>query len=196
MKEITTILIPVYNDWISLNKLLSKLEKPLLNREKTQYQLLVINDGSTDQPDIQSSGLLPVKMITLTVNLGHQRAIAAGLSYIHHHILCNNILIMDADGEDKPEDAIRLLDQALLQTENIIIGQRKKRLDGILFRACYLIYKLSFRLLTGKKISFGHFMVIPKKIADRLVYQSDIWNNLAATVLKSGIRNTKIDTNN
>ncbi|MEP6728804.1 MAG: glycosyltransferase, partial [Bacteroidota bacterium] len=195
MKETTIILIPVYNDWISLNKLLTELEELLINRDKTHYQLLIINDGSSEKPDIKSGKLLQVKIIDLTANLGHQKAIAAGMSYIHHSIQCNNILIMDADGEDQPEDAIKLLDSAKSNPGNLIIGIRRKRNDGFSFRVYYLMYKLLFRILTGKRISFGHFMVIPKKIADRLVYQSDIWNNLAATVLKTEITNTKINTN-
>jgi len=195
MKEITIILIPVYNDWASLNKLLNELQKQLIVDEKTSYQLVIINDGSSELPEINSGTLPTVKIIHLTANLGHQKAIAAGLSYIHHNVHCKNILIMDADGEDRPEDALKLLNNAALHPGDLIIGKRMKRRDGPLFKIFYRIYKLLFRVLTGKEISFGHFMVVPKKIADRLVYLSDIWNNLAATVLKSEMPNIKIETN-
>ena len=195
MQEITIILIPVYNDWTSLNRLLVELEKSLPVNEKSLFQLLVINDGSSEPACINTGRFSTAKIVHLTARLGHQKAIAAGLSYIHHHLACKNILIMDADGEDQPEDAIKLLNNAAIHPEALIIGKRIKRKDGFTYKIYYRIYKLLFRLLTGRQISFGHFMVIPKKNADRLVYLSDIWNNLAATVLKSEMPNIKIDTN-
>ena len=194
MKTSTIILIPVYNDWISLEKLYHLLDKALSNKNNSCCQLLLVNDGSDERCNVLFNGTLSVKIIELKVNLGHQKAIAAGLSFIHHTMQCDNVLIMDADGEDRPEDAMKLLDAAIASPYRIIIGNRTKRRDALSFRVYYNLYKFFFRLLTGNSISFGHFMVIPKKIADRLVYDSDIWNNIAATVIKSGIDSQKIDT--
>lgn len=195
MKETTIILVPVYNDWTSLNRLVDDMTNVLADRHDKQYRFLVVNDGSTDPVNIKGGGMIQLDVIHLSANAGHQKAIAAGLSYIHHHIQCSNILIMDADGEDQPSEAVKLLNNALLHPEKIIIGERGKRMEGIIFKIYYKIYKLLFRLLTGKNIGFGHFMVVPGPLADRLVYLSDIWNNLAATVLKSGMPNLKIRTN-
>lgn len=194
MEDLTVILTPVYNDWISLNRLIDGMTKALANRPDRHYRFLVVNDGSSEPVAVNSGTAIPVEIIHLTANVGHQKAIAAGLSYIHHRIHCNNVLIMDADGEDQPAEAIKLLDNAALHPEKIIIGQRGKRTEGTSFKVYYKIYRLLFRLLTGKRIDFGHFMVIPRQFADRLVYLSDLWNSLAATVLKSGMPSIKIFT--
>lgn len=195
MEDLTVILTPVYNDWISLNRLIDGMTKALTNRQDRHYRFLIVNDGSSEPAAINPGAGMQVEIIHLTANVGHQKAIAAGLSYIHHRIPCSNVLIMDADGEDQPAEAIKLLDNAALHPEKIIIGQRGKRMEGASFKVYYKVYKLLFRLLTGKRIDFGHFMVIPRQFADRLVYLSDLWNSLAATVLKSGMSNIKIFTN-
>jgi len=193
MNEITVILIPVYNDWPSLSRLIVDLEQ-LAATTEGKLQLLIVNDGSFESYKLDTS-LPNTKIIHLTARLGHQKSIAVGLSYIHHSIACKNVLIMDADGEDRPADAIQLLKHAKDNPDKLIIGKRNKRRDGNIFKIYYAIYKLLFRLLTGKEISFGHFMVIPKMAADRLVFMSDIWNNLAATILKAELPFHKVDTN-
>ena len=93
---------------------------------------------------------------------------------------------MDCDGEDKPEEYTRLLQTA--DTEHrIVVAKRVSRQEGKSFRFFYKVYKLLFFVLTGKKISFGNFMLLPKKEVDKLVFYSEIWSHLAGTILRSGI---------
>ena len=49
-----------------------------------------------------------------------------------------------------------------------------------------------FRILTGKKIAFGNFMVMPMPLLKKIVYYSEIWNHLGGGILKSGIQYTTI----
>jgi polyisoprenyl-phosphate glycosyltransferase len=195
VKESVVILIPVYNDLVSLQTLVRNLEVILLDHQGKDYSLLIVNDGSTDTIQLPPSSLLRIHLLHLHRNTGHQKAIAIGLAHIHHTIPCNLVLVMDGDGEDRPEDALALLKAADANNRAIIFARRKERQEGSRFRLFYFFYKILFHWLTGKRIAFGNFMVIPKDKLDKLVYYSEIWNHLSAAILKSKLAFTAVPVN-
>src|SRR5215831_9295383 len=182
----TIILCPYFNDEAALNIFLPALEN--LKLENEQLSVLIVNDGS---PSLKFRTNLTHRIIHLHRNIGHQKAIAIGLAYAHHHLTFEQIITMDCDGEDRPEDIVDLLKKGIAD-KKIIVAKRVSRQEGKRFRFFYRSYKLIFSILTGKKIAFGNFMLLPKKEVDRLVYYSETWNHLAGTVLKSGIPFTTI----
>ena len=195
MTKQVIILTPVYNDVESLNILLTNLANSLKDIPDITYSFLVIDDGSTEQLGLKAPEQFPLLIIHLQRNIGHQKAIAFGLAYIRENLSCNKVLIMDSDGEDTPEDAITLLQQAEINPDKIIFARRKSRQEGTGFRFFYRLYKLVFRVLTGKSISFGNFLVMPKPILDKVVYYSEIWNHIAGGIIKTGLPYTSILTN-
>ena len=73
------ILVPVYNDWKSLNKLLYQLNEVFRNYKKFKNEILIVNDDSSEKINIKKNNLLFIKkitVITLKKNLGSQKAIA------------------------------------------------------------------------------------------------------------------------
>lgn len=185
MKESVVILIPVYNDLASLETLVRNLEIMLMAETGKEFSMLVVDDGSTQPVRLPASRLFTIHILHLYRNTGHQKAIAIGLAHIHHNISCDSVLIMDGDGEDRPEDAAALLKTASHNPCHILLARRRSRQEGISFRIFYLFYKFLFRWLTGQQIAFGNFAVIPKDMLDRLVYYSEIWSHLSAAILKS-----------
>ena len=137
---------------------------------------------------------VPIQVLKLHRNVGHQKAIAIGLAYIHHYMQCNNVLIMDGDGEDKPEDASELLTASVQNPGKIILAHRGSRTEPFLFRVFYTFYKFLFRFLTGKKIAYGNFMLIPASVLNILVYHNEIWNHLSAAIIKAGFPFLSIQT--
>jgi hypothetical protein len=99
---------------------------------------------------------------------------------------------MDADGEDKPEDIPLLVEKAKAEKDKIIFGTRQRRYEGLWFRLFYFLYKIVFRSLTGKKISFGNFCAIPYKRLMNIVYVSDLWNHFSGGLIRSRIPYTSI----
>jgi hypothetical protein len=186
----TIILCPLYNDEISFNIFAAEIEKQLNEISDEKFSFLIVNDG-THELKLQSK--LPIIIIHLNRNIGHQKAIALGLAYAHHHLTFNQIIVMDCDGEDKPEDVVVLLDKARTDSR-IIVAKRIRRQEGTTFQFFYRIYKLMFFILTGKRISFGNFMLLPKKAGDKIVHYSEIWNHLAGTIIKSKIPCISIET--
>lgn len=195
MAEQIIILIPVYNDGESLNILLKELAICFQELTNSKFTVLIADDGSTDRFEITVPPLFTVKILRLQRNIGHQKAIAVGLACIKENIACDKVLVMDSDGEDKPEDAVSLVQSSIINPGKIIFARRKYRQEGSGFRFFYRIYKLAFRLLTGKRIAFGNFLLIPKSLLDKVVYYSEIWNHIAGGIIKTGLPYTSILTN-
>lgn len=198
MNQIKNIycLAPVFNDWESFSILIDNI-KSLQKKHSDQYifSIISINDGSTEEVTITSSeSEMEILVLNLKVNVGHQRAIAVGLQYIYNEI--NNadfVVVMDSDGEDNPEDIIALLDSSKHQKDSkIIFAQRKKRQESILFKIGYFFYKYLFYFLSGQKISFGNFSLIPKKLLGKVVHQNNIWNHYSGGIIQSKIPFDKV----
>jgi glycosyltransferase involved in cell wall biosynthesis len=180
MRQIVVV-TPVYNDWLSLSILAEKLAcLPGLN-----CHILAVDDGSSSLP------LKPlprsVQTIHLARNLGHQRAIAVGLAVAHASQPPGPVVVMDCDGEDRPEDIPLLLAEYDLQPGQVVFARRAKRSEGGLFRLFYALFKVIFQILTGRSISFGNFCIIPPASLRRIVYMQEIWNHFAAGVMRSGL---------
>ena len=104
------ILIPVYEDWKALELLL-----PLLDQELTAHALkadiLVVDDGSSEfkfLPEKQRCfrSVETIDILPLRRNVGHQRAIAVGLSYLEANRPSYSVVVMDCDGEDNTRGPI------------------------------------------------------------------------------------------
>ncbi|HKC34685.1 MAG TPA: glycosyltransferase family 2 protein [Chitinophagaceae bacterium] len=189
-----TILIPVFNDEESLNRLLTELAASCKDFPGSTFSVLAVDDGSAANLQINVPPGFSLKILHLLRNIGHQKAIAVGLAYIKENLSCDKVLVMDADGEDRPEDAVVLLKESLNNPGKIVFAKRKSRQEGSGFRLFYRIYKLAFRLLTGKRIAFGNFLVMPKPLLDKVVYYSEIWNHIAGGILKAGLPYSSVVT--
>jgi glycosyltransferase involved in cell wall biosynthesis len=103
------MLIPVYQDWEALQTVIERLDEEL-TRHELRASLVLLDDASPTVPEVVIRKPLgavdSVRLVTLRRNLGHQRAIAVGLAYVHEHITCDVIVVMDADGEDAPADRL------------------------------------------------------------------------------------------
>lgn len=192
MSSPTTILIPVYNDWEALGLLLKGIdhEAKVLGEK---FDVLLVNDCSAEKVNVASYSQLEIKVISLYRNLGHQKAIAIGMSYLANETKKTQVLVMDADGEDKPTDIPALLSKAKEAQGKIIFAKRSKRSEGLLFKTFYLIYKSVFKLLTGKTINFGNFSLVPSGMTTKVAILTEIWNNYPGGVMKSKLPFTHID---
>ncbi len=188
------VLTPLYNDWQALRVLLEKLQALGASQGLT-FHVLVVNDGSTSLPEAlpePGGSIRTLHVIHLTRNLGHQRAIAIGLAFAHQMGVQAPLVVMDCDGEDRPQDIPALLAQADRSPDTIIFARRARRTEGLLFRSFYVLFKIVFRILTGRTIAFGNFCLIPPALLERIVALQEIWNHFAAGILRSGLPWTSI----
>ena len=186
----TIILSPLFLDEDCFHVFASAVAEATSSIEDHRFSFLVINDGSGP---IQLSGKSPYTIVNLHRNIGHQKAIAIGLAYAREHLRYDHIIIMDCDGEDRPEDIPELI-KGLQSNNEIVVAKRINRQEGKPFRVFYILYKMLFRILTGKKISFGNFMLLSNKAVTTIVHYSEIWNHLAGGIIKSRIPYGSVDT--
>lgn len=197
MPENFVIIIPQFNDWEALNLLIQKINADLNASILENTTLFIVDDCSSrerTQPFANFGGK-EIKVLRLYRNLGHQKAIAIGLSYVAEHIAADKVIVMDADGEDAPSDINLLTQRSLQEPGKIIFAERNKRTENLLFRSFYVIYKLLFKLLTGKVITFGNFSLVPQNRLQNLVRVSEIWNNYPGGIIKSRIPYDSVLTN-
>jgi polyisoprenyl-phosphate glycosyltransferase len=184
------IVVPIYNDWASMRVLLERLNA-VAGTLETQFFIIAVDDGSTEEEQGQLgevgrlTSLRGVEVVHLASNVGHQRAIAIGLCLAVERHGADAVLVMDGDGEDPPESIATLLDRAAGLKDFCIVAQRRKRTEKTGFKVSYLLYKVVFRFLTGKQISFGNFSLTSRDYARRLVMIAELWNNLPAAILRS-----------
>jgi hypothetical protein len=187
------IIVPVLNDQGSLTTLIRELARELGDR--TAVSMLVVDDGSIPPIDLVDVRALEGHVITLSRNLGHQKAIAIGLAYAVAHSLADVFVVMDGDGEDRPRDVARLLAAVESGPElSLVVAQRRNRSERLVFRASYQLYRLLFFLLTGRHISFGNFSAISIAAARRLVAMNELWVSFPATLIRSRLPIIEIPT--
>lgn len=187
------VLVPVLDDWESFAILVERLSQSFLESGLT-VRVVAVDDGSSEPFDparlarLGGPTLLDVSVIRLAVNLGHQRAIAVGLSALAPDADLDAIVVMDSDGEDRPEDIAALSDAHQLNPGAAVLARRTKRSETGIFRIGYALYKSLFRVLTGQTIDFGNFSLLPIAVVRRLVHMPELWNNLPAALMRSRVR--------
>jgi polyisoprenyl-phosphate glycosyltransferase len=188
-RQAIAIITPVFNDWEAFGLLLKDLGKQQA-ADRFLIHVFAVDDGSVDCPEADSFSALVgriqrVHILRLTSNLGHQRAIAVGLVAAFKVNCFNAVVVMDSDGEDRPEDVFQLLDKWKEYPRSVIVAKRAQRSESIFFRSMYRLYQALFRALTGRSITFGNFCVIPAPVVRSLVHNPAIWNHLAAAISRS-----------
>ena len=191
MKKIL-ILIPVYNDWDSLKKLILETSNQIKNLKQYRFQLIVVNDGSTlHKPIIDlPKNIDQIKIINMKSNKGHTACIAFGINYVIQNIKFDNLILMDGDGEDRPEVIVMLINKNNENQNNSIVAKRVKRSEGIFFRTLYKVHKIVTLIFTGHKINFGNFTLLTKKDILLINSKPSIWNSYSGT-FKKYIKNYK-----
>ena len=180
------ILIPVYNDWQSVLKLLDEIN---LNISKLddEISVIIINDASNH--DIQKEeknlqNIQSIKILNMKINQGHTRCIATGLKYIFEKEDFDYVIPMDGDGEDRPEEIKLLLSQINISNNKPVVGERVKRSENLLFKVCYQIHKLITLVFTGKSIKFGNFTCLPKTTVEKMIKEKATWNSFSGALRK------------
>jgi glycosyltransferase involved in cell wall biosynthesis len=186
------VVVPVYSDWESASILCHALDQACAHLPGAVVDLVLVDDGSpaglSGWQSCARRYLRSIRVLLLRRNLGHQRAITAGLCYVHEKLPCDAVLVMDGDGEDRPEDAIVLVKHAISNRGRIVFAERRKRVEGILFRLGYVLYRILHRVLTGISVRVGNFSVLPFSALPRLVTMSEMWNHYAGAVFKSKLQ--------
>ena len=178
------ILIPVFNDWQSVFKLIDNIDLHINNET---IDIIIVNDASTESFDNNQkrfSKINSVKIINLIKNGGHRKAIATGLKYCLENLEYDYIIPMDGDGEDRPEELKDFFNQVQETQPEVITATRVKRSEGFLFKFLYSMHKIFTHLITGKLIKFGNYTCLSKNAVSKLLSDGSVWLSYSGAVTK------------
>jgi polyisoprenyl-phosphate glycosyltransferase len=193
------VVTPVYRDWDSATLLCRELDGCCSQLADADVHILLVDDGSPDglrgwEP-FEPHNIRSLSVLFLRRNLGHQRAIVTGLCHTEANVPCDAVLVMDADGEDRPADAIRLMRSVMQASPVIVFAERRKRLENRTFRIGYVVYRGLHRALVGFPVRVGNFSIVPFAALRRLVWMSEMWNHYAGAIFKSKLSFELLPTN-
>ena len=190
------ILIPIYNDWKSLKRLLENINENIKDIRNVIFECIVINDSSTQKISKLSaqSNLNSIKIINMRENRGHQRCTAFGIRYIVTKINFDRVIIMDGDGEDRPEEIRNLVELAIKDPNLSVVAKRVKRSEGLLFRILYIAHKYLTLFFTGRLVNFGNYTCLTKNDVIKLSTKASLWSSFSGSVKKYILEYNEIDS--
>ena len=186
MKKII-ILIPVYNDWESLDKLLIEINKNIEFFSDINFECLIINDASTTQlPELHKpDNFESIELLNMRENRGHARCNAFGIRYIFQNKKFDNLILMDGDGEDRPEEIKSLVKKIIENPDLSVVAKRIKRSEGLFFQTLYQLHKLITLIFTGQNVNFGNYCILTRRDVEKLHTKASLWSSFSGTVKKN-----------
>lgn len=187
------VLMPVFEDRASAKALISDIAKQC---PVTPF-IVAVEDGSLNEiltaADIAEAGLSG-EVVYLARNMGHQRAIAAGITHVATVHAPDRLIVMDSDGEDVPGAIASLLAALGSPNVDVAVAKRRKRSESLQFRTFYAVYRRFFKVLTGRNIRFGNFMAMTGGAARRMAAMQETWVHFPAAVMVSRLRMRSVPT--
>jgi len=149
-----SIILPIYNEAGNIKELYHEIKKEL-NKASFEYEIIAINDGSTDGShkvlDEIAKGDSNFRVLHFSKNYGQTAALSAGLDNAEGEIL----IPMDADMQNDPADILKLLEM-IDQGFDLVSGWRKERKDPPIRRLLSLMAnKLISRITKVKLHDYG-----------------------------------------
>ena len=186
MKKII-ILIPVFNDWDSLKKLIEEINENIKDFKYIDFECLIVNDASTiDRPKLtKPNHIKSFEILNMIKNKGHARCNAFGIRYVFQNKQFDNLILMDGDGEDRPVEIKSLINIVNEKLNVSAVAKRVKRSEGPFFQFLYQVHKLITIIFTGKKINFGNYSILTKKDVEKIYSEASLWSSFSGTIKKN-----------
>ena len=180
------ILVPVYNDWKSVSKLIEEINSTISNLN-CNFSIMIINDESSEHQSIYAPNLeniQSVQIINMKENRGHARCIASGLKHVYENEEFDYVIPMDGDGEDRPEEIKNFVEYINYTSDKPIVGERVKRSESLFFKFCYNVHKILTFAFTGQSIKFGNYTCFPKATVEKMINDKSTWSSFSGALTK------------
>jgi dolichol-phosphate mannosyltransferase len=165
-----SIVIPVFNEEDVLPLLAQRL-RPVADGLDTAYEVLAVDDGSSDATPVVLQRLHrdwpQLRIVRLRANAGHQAAISAGLAAARGHY----VVTLDADLQDPPEVVTQMLDAARTQGVDVVYGVRTDRsTDSAFKRLSARAFSRLIRTLSGThaQVDAGDYRLMSRATVDAI----------------------------
>jgi dolichol-phosphate mannosyltransferase len=162
-----SIIAPIYNEFDNLPELYQRV-KDVMDSTKEPWELILVDDGSTDGSTERIRELAAqdktVRPVIFARNFGHQIAVSAGLDYSRGEA----VVIIDADLQDPPEMILELA-KKWKEGYEVVYAVRAEREGESWFKlmTASLFYRLIYRITDVKiPLDTGDFRLIDRKVVD------------------------------
>ena len=180
------ILIPLYNDWKSVFKLLKNIDLQI-TEWNASVSVLIVNDASIEKKpktELNFKNIKSARIINMKNNRGHARCYAAGLKFLMEKEDFDYVILMDGDGEDRPEELSLLFNKSSDYPQKTVTANRIRRSEGLLFKLMYECHKILTYVFTGHLIKFGNYSCLPKDAVAKLIKEACTWSSFSGSVSK------------
>jgi len=169
MAEKISIIAPFFNEDLSIESFYNRLSNTLRSL-KIEYEVICIDDGSTDQTYKE---LIEInkkdekwKIVSLSRNFGHQSAITVGQKLADG----NFVGIIDSDLQDPPELFKKLLDK-ILEGYDCVYAVRKTRKENIFLNMSYKFFYYLINKISNTNMprDTGDFCLITKQLNNKII---------------------------
>ena len=181
-----SIIIPVYNDWESLKKLLNQIDETIKEYDFLEVKCIIVNDASTftEPKIIKPKNIKSIKIMNMKENRGHARCNAFGIRYAFQNEEFDYLILMDGDGEDRPIEIKSFINKIQNEPDKSVVAKRVKRSEGLIFQNLYTLHKLITFIFTGKKINFGNYSCLTKMDVEKIFSKASLWSSYSGTIKK------------
>ncbi len=193
-KPTYSIVVPCHNESRNVVVLYNKLIKLFKDSEISDFEVILVNDGSTDETLNQIESICiqdkKVKCLNFSRNFGHQAAITAGMDYASG----DAIITMDCDMQDPPGVILDMIDK-WEEGFQVVYARRKNRKDSFFKKYSAILYYKLLDKFSEVKIprNVGDFRLIDRKVLDQLKEMKEQARYLRGMVAWLGFKYTFVD---
>ena len=161
-----SVVVPVYNESGNVKELFREI-KEVCVKENYTYEIIFVDDGSSDDTAKQCADLKPLKLIRFRRNFGQTAAMHEGIKAAHY----DYIVTMDGDRQNDPADIPNMLKYMTENDLDVVSGWRKNRKDTVM------------KKFTSRGANFLRGIIVKDNIHDSgcslKVYKRECFENLS-----------------
>lgn len=187
-----TLVIPAYNESQSLPTLIHQISD-VVGELELVYEILVINDGSTDNTNIVCAELIQqhpqMQMIEMLGNTGKAHALQVGFQQARGDI----VIMMDADLQDDPNEIPRFLAE-IEKGYDVVVGWKKRRQDPLEKTLPSRLFNKVTSIMVGLNLHDYNcgFKAFRRYALANLSIYGDLHRFIPALLFKQGFKVTEI----
>ncbi len=194
IKKELTVVAPCFNEEKNIKEFYERINKIISNLNVLNYQIIFIDDGSSDGTwsciKTLSDNNKNILGIKLSRNFGHQNAIKSSFEYINSKYT----LFIDADLQDPPELLEEMYVKIINEKLNVVYAKRNKRNDNIFKKITAKIFYTFFNFISSIKIpsEVSDFKIIDEKVFNQLIKLNEAEPFLRGLITWTGFKQSPI----